>query len=79
MEHDFEEYSLDTRECYFPYDEYMPEIKAYTMEELMNAISAVLREDTGGEGRKALKDKIFECEDGRSCERLYSKVWELLN
>ena len=76
--YDFEEYSLDTRECYFPYDEYMPEIKVYTMEELMNAISAVLREDTGGEGRKALKDKIFECEDGRSCERLYKKIQGLL-
>lgn len=76
--YDFEEYSKDTRECYFTYEEYMPEIKAYTMQELMDAIVKVLESDEGAVGRKQLRDKIFETEDGRSCERLYHRIQEIL-
>lgn len=74
---DFEEYSKDTRECYFSYEEYMPEIKVYTMDELMTAIVSVLKEDTGAEGRHDLRDKIFETVDGKSCERLFGKIKEI--
>ena len=74
---DFEEYSKDTRECYFSYEEYMPEIKVYTMDELMTAIVSVLKEDTGEEGRHDLRDKIFETVDGKSCERLFGKIKEI--
>ena len=74
---DFEEYSKDTRECYFSYEEYMPEIKVYTMDELMTAIMAVLKEDTGARGRHELRDKIFETPDGNSCERLFGRIKEI--
>lgn len=74
---DFEEYSRDTRECYFTYDEYMPEIRAYTMPELMEDICLVLREDTYEAGRLALRDRIFAEADGRASERLYEKIRRL--
>lgn len=71
---DYEEYLADERECYFPYDEYMPEIKAYTMEELMEAVKAVLRQDTGENGRLALRKKIFTTADGYASKRLCRKI-----
>ena len=67
---DFEEYSNDTRECYFEYDEYMPEIKAHTMEDLMKDIKRVMNEDTYERGRIELRNKIFANIDGHSSERI---------
>lgn len=72
--YDFEEYSADTRECYFSYEEYMPEVKAYTMEELMEAMKEALLHDTGEEGRLALRGRIFTTADGNASRRLYQKI-----
>ena len=72
--YDFEEYSKDTRECYFPYEEYMPEVRAYTMDELMEQITIVMQNDTCAEGRKKLKDRIFAYTDGESAKRLCKKI-----
>lgn len=76
--YDFEEYSNDTRECYFTYEEYMPEIRAYTMDELMEDILGVLQDDQCEAGRRSLRDRIFEKSDGKSCERLTKKIQKLL-
>ena len=75
---DFEEYSNDTRECYFTYEEYMPEIKIYTMPELMDAIVKVLENDESSQGRQLLRKKIFEKEEGNSCEQLYWKIQRII-
>lgn len=77
--YDFEEYSHDTRENYFPYEEWMPETKAYTMQELMSGIRDALGGNTDAEGRHALRTKLFELEDGDSAQRLYRKIQELVN
>jgi CDP-glycerol glycerophosphotransferase (TagB/SpsB family) len=77
--YDFEEYSKDTRECYFEYDEYMPEIKAYTMDELMTDIEQVLKQDDYEQGRLELRDKIFQYADGEASRRLCEKVVKLVN
>lgn len=76
---DFEEYSNDTRECYFTYDEYMPEIKAYDMQELMDNIRLVLKEDTAKEERYQLRNRIFSCQDGDSSRRLYEKICKIID
>lgn len=76
--YDFEEYTNDTRECYFKYEEYMPEIRAYTMEELMESIKKVLKEDTYEAGRMELRDKIFTYVDGNASKRLCEKIKKLL-
>lgn len=76
--YDFEEYSSDTRECYFSYEEYMPEIKAYTMEELMEAMKEVFLHDTGEKGRLALRGRIFTTADGNASRRLYQKIGAII-
>lgn len=75
---DFEEYSKDTRECYFTYEEYMPERKACNMQELMEYIVRALDKDEGKAGRDALRDRIFAKEDGCSCQDLYDKILDIL-
>jgi CDP-glycerol glycerophosphotransferase (TagB/SpsB family) len=77
--YDFEEYSQDTRECYFPYNEYMPEIKSNTMDELMKNIDLVLEKDSYKEGRIGLRDKIFAKADGKSSERLFEKIHDIIS
>lgn len=77
--YDFEEYSKDTRECYFEYDEYMPEIKAYTMGELMKDIELVLKQDDYEQGRIELRDRIFKYADGDASKRLCEKIVTLVN
>lgn len=76
--YDFAEYSADTRECYFSYEEYMPEIKAYTMAELMQYIKKALTCDEGENGRLALRKKIFTTADGYASKRLYRKICEII-
>ncbi len=76
--YDFEEYSNDTRECYFSYEEYMPEIRAYNMEQLMTYIIAVMKEDTCEAGRVELRNRIFTYTDGNASKRLCGKIKELL-
>jgi CDP-glycerol glycerophosphotransferase (TagB/SpsB family) len=75
---DFEEYSQDTRECYFEYDEYMPETKAYNMQELMDSIDMVFENDLCSKGRLELRSRIFATADGHSSKRLYEKVRALI-
>lgn len=76
---DFEEYSRETRECYFTYEEYMPELRTYTMEELEEGILKVLKEDYCEEGRIELRNRIFSSSDGMSSERLVKKIKKILN
>jgi CDP-glycerol glycerophosphotransferase (TagB/SpsB family) len=76
--YDFEEYTKDTRECYFEYEDYMPEIKAYNMEELMKDIDLVLGKDDYEAERLALRSRIFAAADGHSSERLYNKILDIL-
>lgn len=77
--YDLEEYAKDTRECYFDYDSYMPELRTFTMEEFFNGIDSVRKQDTCEEGRLALRDKMFTYCDSRSSERLYQKICQIVN
>ena len=76
--YDFEEYTKDTRECYFEYEEYMPEIRAYNMEELMSCMDIVATKDDYEIGRLELRGRIFAIADGHSSERLYDKIRKIL-
>lgn len=76
--YDWEEYTEHTRECYINQDEYMPEKKVTTMEELMEGILAVLKEDSHKEQRHASRRRMFARTDGRSCERLIRKIGKLV-
>ncbi|HHU72705.1 MAG TPA: hypothetical protein GXZ21_11835 [Clostridiales bacterium] len=72
--YDLEEYSRDTRECYFDYDDYIPELRTYTMEEFQEGILRVLKKDEFEEGRIELRSKMFAYVDSGSCERILGKI-----
>jgi CDP-glycerol glycerophosphotransferase (TagB/SpsB family) len=76
--YDYEEYSSNTRDCYFEYDDYMKDLKAYNMKDLMMAIESALRKDTCEAGRLEVRSWMFENADGKSCERLYHRIGNIL-
>lgn len=76
--YDWEEYTAHTRECYIDQDEYMPEKKAATMEELMEGICEVLKDDSHKEQRHVSRARMFARTDGRSCGRLIKKIQRLV-
>lgn len=75
--YDLEEYTKDTRECYFDYDSYMPELRTYTMEEFMQGIENVKELDSCEAGRLALREKMFSYADSKASERLYEKIKQI--
>ena len=75
--YDLEEYSKYTRDCYFEYDSYMPEIRTYTMEEFMVGIKNAFNEDKCVEGRIKLRKKMWKYVDSKSSERITKKIQEL--
>lgn len=75
---DWEEYSKDSRECYIDQDEYMPEIKAMTMEELMRAIDEVVKCDTHLPERLVSRERMFKYIEGSSSRRMTAMVKELV-
>lgn len=75
---DYEEYVTESRECYFDYDDYMPERKVYNMNELMQAIDDIMEKDTHRDARKKRRAFHFDDIDGESSERLYQQISSLL-
>ncbi|MBR3771072.1 MAG: CDP-glycerol glycerophosphotransferase family protein [Clostridium sp.] len=76
--YDLEEYSKDTRECYFDYDTYMPELRTFTMEEFLEGIDSVRKQDSREAGRLELRQKMFSYVDSKSSERLYQKIRQVV-
>ena len=74
FQYDWQEYCADTRECYIEQDEYMPELKAATMEELMRGIQSVLMEDCCLAKRHISRERMFAHLDGKSSQRLFEKI-----
>lgn len=75
---DYKEYLSTSRECYFDYDEYMPEIKAYSQKDLEEGIRNIFENDTCFDKRMKRRDFHFVAKDSKSCERLYGCVKEIL-
>ncbi len=76
--YDLEEYSANTRDCYFDYDEYMPELKCYSMEELMTDINKAFSYDGVQDKRKRLVDTMWKYKDSKSCMRITEKIINIL-
>jgi CDP-glycerol glycerophosphotransferase (TagB/SpsB family) len=77
--YDYELYSAQTRDCYFDFDEYMPEIKAKDMNELMAAIVSVKEKDSCRERRIKSRNVMFSKTDGKACGRIYERLLQILN
>ncbi len=77
--YDYKEYSMHTRDCYVPFDEYMPELKAINMEELMKNTLLALESDPCKEKRKISRDRMFHYQDAEASRRLVLKAKELIS
>lgn len=76
--YDEETYYKDTRECYFDKDEYMPEKKLHTQEELeTHMITDCLCEELLS-AKEKIKKKMFLYDDGNACRRLTGKIKEIV-
>ena len=75
--YDWNEYSQDTRACYVDQTEYMPECRAASMTELMDALLLVQREDYCREQRLKSRDRMFD-DTGVCSEKLYNKIRKIL-
>lgn len=76
---DYQEYVSNSRECYFDYEDYMPELKVKNMQELMSGIKQVFEKDEYKERRHIRRDYHFDDIDGNSSERLYVAVKKILD
>lgn len=76
--YDYEEYSSDTRDAYFDWEEYMPEEKAHTMEELIACIEAVKRRDEALPLRQESRSRMYKQADARSCRRTVRAIAGIL-
>jgi CDP-glycerol glycerophosphotransferase (TagB/SpsB family) len=76
--YDLEEYSTDTRDCYFEYDEYMPELRTYTMDAFMQGIEEVFNEDSRVDERLRLRRQMWKYADDKASRRIVKKVRWLL-
>ena len=75
--YDYEEYAKDTRDAYFDWDEYMPDIKAYHQDDLESAILKVLKNDDALEQRRRFRGKLYEQLDNQACKRIVSSLMRL--
>ncbi len=76
--YDYEEYTANTRLGYVSFDEYMPEIRAFNMEELMSATLAVLEEDIHKTDRIQSKNRMWKYQNKGACESLTQQILKLL-
>ena len=76
--YDYKEYTENTRDSYFDFDEYMPEIRAKNFEELKKALECVLLEDICKEARSRSREKMFSSMQGDACSKLAGKINKIL-
>ncbi len=72
--YDYDKYSEHTRDGYFDFREYMPEIKAVTMEELMECTERVLLEDTAKKKRAVSRNKMFSSMAADGCRKIEAQL-----
>ncbi|MBO4903559.1 MAG: CDP-glycerol glycerophosphotransferase family protein [Lachnospiraceae bacterium] len=70
FQYDREDYERDSRECTIDQDEYMPEIKACNMQELMDTIRVLKSDDPRREARHRSRERMFKYTDGKASKRL---------
>ena len=76
--YDYEEYAKDTRDAYFDFDEYMPERKACSGEELKQAVLDVLEEDASLEERRKFRENLFKNVDGEASRRVVEALKRII-
>lgn len=78
FQYDYEEYSSQTRDGYFDFDDYMPEAKAKNMVELMDRIQEVLQEDTASTNRAISRANIFSSLQSDGCKKIFYQISSMI-
>lgn len=77
--YDYETYSKETREEYFAFEEYMPELQAHTMNELMQYTTEVLNKDINRKQRQESRKRMFSYKDGEASKRIVRQIRCIIN
>lgn len=72
--YDYKEYSENTRVGYVSFDEYMPEERAFDMEQLMEKTVLVLNNDIHRKDRIKSKNRMWKYQKAGACKRLVKKI-----
>lgn len=72
--YDYKEYSENTRAGYVSFDEYMPEERAFDMEQLMEKTVLVLKNDIHKKDRIKSKNRMWKYQEAGACKRLVKKI-----
>lgn len=75
---DEDEYVTQNRDSYIKMEEYMPEIVARNMDELMESIDDVFENDKCLKARLKSRERYFKKTDGHYAEDLYRSIKEIL-
>lgn len=78
FQYDLDEYIQNTRDTYFSFEQYMPELKAETMHELMEALTIVSDRDINSKKRQCSRQVMFSKCDSNSCKEITEKIIRLL-
>lgn len=79
FQYDWEEYSKNTRGNYFKFEQYMPELRAKNMSELIDALQRVLNKDSYNEKRKLSRNKIFSFHKPDACQNITKRIIRIIN
>lgn len=78
FQYDLKEYLRNTRGTYFKFEKYMPELKAETMEELMDGLNIASNRDICYEKRQISKQNMFSVCKPIACKTITQKIIRLL-
>ncbi len=78
FDYDRAEYEENSRDYFISQDEYMPELKAKDMNELMTCIHAAFEKDECLGARQGSRKRMFDDPDFNSCKRVYDGIMSLL-
>jgi len=76
--YDYKLYCSNTRDSYIPFEKYMPEIKVFTMEKLIEEIPKVLKEDIQEKKREISKHRMFDDVEGGYSEKMYHIIRKII-
>ncbi|MBQ3786271.1 MAG: CDP-glycerol glycerophosphotransferase family protein [Lachnospiraceae bacterium] len=79
FDYDRVEYEKNSRDYFISQDEYMPELKATDMDELMSCMDAAFEKDECLAARQKSRERMFDEPDFNACERVYEKIKGLLS
>ncbi|MDD3172601.1 MAG: CDP-glycerol glycerophosphotransferase family protein [Herbinix sp.] len=78
--YDFKEYTMNSRDMYFDYDEFTPGNKVFKQSELQIEIDKIIsgNEDNHTKYRDRIRNLVFDKVDGSASERLYEDIKQII-